>query len=229
MGVKFGYCVVSSDSPVKPGMWDYPVKPGMEEWKQFQSNEEMVRACQIPEEILSSLSTEDLTEICLRYPLLCDVFAFNFLSNGANKLFNDFNGIREFFKRKDASKELLKHYNCLMQELKYEAKYVLPVRGLEFLLGFYAQKVETLPKEDYKKMLQCLLCSHEKEIVYDDPNFAYPFPVNFYARAHVIIKISPKSIEKIPYKEKNGVFFSSLGVDKETADIINKLSYQLIK
>ena len=152
-------------------VWDYPVKPGMEEWKQFHSNEEKVNACQIPENIVCCLSTEKLTEICLQYPLLADVFAFNFLSMGADKLFEDFNGIREL----------------------------------------------------------CLLHGHEKEIVHYDPNFSYPFPINLYARAHVIIKISPQSIEKIPYKDKNNVFYSSLGTDKEPMNIINELSYELIK
>jgi len=48
----------------------------------------------------------------------------------------------------------------------------------------------------------------------------------------VVIKISPQSIEKIPNKDQNGVFHSSFNIgqlDKETCDIINKLSYQLIK
>jgi|AGTN01.3.fsa_nt_gi hypothetical protein len=70
--------------------WDYPVKPGTGGWRIFQSNQEKVEACQIPEEILSSLSTEDLAELYLQYPLLYDVFAFDNLNNGLEKLYNDF-------------------------------------------------------------------------------------------------------------------------------------------
>ena len=212
-----------SNPPTGKLLWDYPAKPGMNEWKQFNSNEEMVKACQIPEKILSSLSTKDLTAICLQYPLLSDVFAFNFLSMGADKLYDDFNGIRELFKRKDAWKELLKHYNCQMQVFE-GVKSFLPVWNLEFLLGFYTQKADILSKEDYKKMLQSLLCGYEKEIMHDDPNFSYPFPCNFWARAHVIIKISPKSIEEMPGKKVfDGLFH------RDYMDIINDLSYQLIK
>ena len=208
--------------------WDYPVKPGMKEWEQLRSYEEKVRACQIPEKILSSLSTEDLTEICLLYPLLKNVFAFTSVSMGADKLYNDFNGIRELFRRKEVSKELIKHYNNLIQ--KFEDIESFPsIWDMELLLGFYTQKADILSKEDYKKVLQSLLFGHEKEILQYNPDFSYPFPYNFYARAHVIIKISPESIEKIPYKDKNGVFDSSLGTDYETMYIINKLSYQLIK
>ena len=66
---------------VRPGMWDYPVKPGMEEWRQLQSHTEMVSVCQIPEEILSSLSTEDLAELCLRYPMYTDFLCMICLTN----------------------------------------------------------------------------------------------------------------------------------------------------
>ena len=45
------------DYPGKPGLWDYPVKPGMEKWKQFTKTDEMIQACQIPEEVLNSIST----------------------------------------------------------------------------------------------------------------------------------------------------------------------------
>ena len=214
-----------SNPPTGKLVWDYPVKPSMEEWKTFHSNEEMVNACQIPEDILFSLPTEDLTEICLQYPLLGDVFAFNLLSMGADKLYRDFNGIQELFKRKETSKELLKHYNCQMQA--FEDVNFLSVWDLEFLIGFYVQKADILSKENYKKMLQGLLCGHEKEVVHYDSNFSYPFPYNFYARAHVIIKISPQSLEKIPYKDSNGIFGGWL--DPKTMDIINELSYQLIK
>ena len=215
-------CCECSKPPTDKLAWDYPVKSGMKEWKQFQSNEEMVRACQIPENILSSLSTEDLTAICLQYPLLSDVFAFNFLSMGAYKLFNDFNGIRELFKRKEASTELLKHYNCLMQA--FEKKSFIPVWHLEFLMGFYVQKTDIISIEEYKKMLQSLLFGHEKEVRHYDPNFSYPFPYNFWARANVINKISPTSLDPYTY---NGN--SVIAYNKETMDIINKLSYELSK
>jgi hypothetical protein len=88
--------------------WDYPVKPGMEEWKKFESNEDMVNACQIPEKVLASLSTEELTDICLQYPLIADVFAFENLNEGLNKLFSDFNGI--LYKRADIASNLSKRY-----------------------------------------------------------------------------------------------------------------------
>ena len=42
--------------------YEYPVVPGMEEWKKLKSLPEMAEACQIPEDILDSMTTEALMQ-----------------------------------------------------------------------------------------------------------------------------------------------------------------------
>jgi len=225
-----------SNPPTGILVWDYPVKPGTDEWKDLKDYPARIKICQIPEEILFSLTTEELTEICLQYPFLStDVFSFDFRVS-ANELYKNFNGIRELFEREDASKELLRHYIYKLQNMSIlddesattleKGRFKISIQNLEFLLGFYSQKVDAT-EEDYMKILRCLLAGHEKEFVYANPNFAYSFLYNFYARTHIIIKISPQSLEKIPEKMFNQVFNARPG--KETIDIINELSYQLIK
>ena len=224
-------CVVNpqlpSDRPVKPGYWDYPV-----------DSENRHIACQIPEEVLFSVSTEELTDIVLRYPNLWHPFVFNNLNTGGNVLYDEFNGIRELFKREDAAKELLKHYNCMMQDIYVfwsnpdmdplqVGGFIMDVRVLEFLLGFLVQKSEVLSKKDLKLMLQCLVCAHEKEFECYDPNFQYPWLMNFYVRAHVIVKMDAKYLEIIPRNPVGGPFNN--WHTQESCDIINELSYQLIK
>lgn len=54
--------------------WTYPVMPGTEQWKAFQSHQEMLEACQIPKSVLQSISTERLLQLCLDYPLLLDIY-----------------------------------------------------------------------------------------------------------------------------------------------------------
>ena len=118
--VQFGDYPAKSDNDCENArLWDYSVKPGMDEWAKFQSNEEMVYACQIPENILLCLSTEDLIDLCLRYPLLTDFFVFESLNTGLDKLFSDFNGIRELYKREDVSSSLLKRYNEKIQSFSH--------------------------------------------------------------------------------------------------------------
>ena len=36
--------------------WDYPIKPGSMEWKKLKNSYKKIKACQIPDEILSNLS-----------------------------------------------------------------------------------------------------------------------------------------------------------------------------
>ena len=190
----------------------------------------------LTEEILSSLSTEELTEICLQYPGL-NITLFGVNNSEVPFTFDDliyrrFNGIRELFNRADAAKGLLRHYNCEIQKLSLETIYTITynVVILEALLGLYSRESEILSTEDYLTVLQSLVNGHEKEITYiGNPNSLYPFITNFFARAHTAIKISPKCIEKFPYEKNNGVFEYSIGIlNSETNNIINELSYCLI-
>ena len=205
--------------------WDYPVKPGMETWKLFQSNEEMVHACQIPEEIISSLSTEELTDLCLQYPLLYDVFAFNSLNDGLDKLFSDFNGIRELNKRDDASNILINRYNEKVQSFSFldgtaqeigKGVFVISVSALEVLLS----RVEIQDKQ--KEILQSLVAGYEAKFRYVDYFKGFGFKTNLYSRAHVILKIDKSSLDA-----ENSVLFSGMG-DEQSVTLIDRLSYQLI-
>jgi hypothetical protein len=90
--------------------YNYPVKPGSESWRKFNSQAEMISACQIPEDVLSQLSTRALVETCLNYPLFPQLFAYNNLQDGFNRFASKFNGFKELFLRKDAPSILLERY-----------------------------------------------------------------------------------------------------------------------
>lgn len=90
--------------------WDYPVKPGMEQWKEFQTGQEMLDACQIPAEILNNLTTDDLVEICINYPLAYDYLAFNNEREAIHFMIENFTGLKELSKRVDGTSKLVKAY-----------------------------------------------------------------------------------------------------------------------
>ncbi len=90
--------------------WDYPIKPGTEEWANFKSGQEMIDACQIPENILKNFSTSRLAHLCLNYPLLGDILFFDNYQEGFERISANFNGFSELFEREDAGTELLKLY-----------------------------------------------------------------------------------------------------------------------
>lgn len=90
--------------------YDYAVKPGTAEWKSMEDRSERVESCQIPKEILSKLSTQQLLKTCLNYPFMCDIFAFNDMQKGFSKVVAEFNGLQELLKRKDNAVVILNDY-----------------------------------------------------------------------------------------------------------------------
>lgn len=122
-------------------VWDYPVKPGSEKWATFTTGQQMLDACQIPQEILESLNTNDLAEICLNYPLFFEYTASNDERTGINYMIENFNGLKELSKRKDGANALINIYKefpiiTQVQEKSskdYYTPYKLPF--LELLLS----------------------------------------------------------------------------------------------
>lgn len=80
-------------------------------WAQYQSLEEMLAACQIPEEKLNSMSTDELIDVCMSHPLHSLYFAYNNEMVGAKVVFEHFNGFSELKKRKDAPTKMLEFYD----------------------------------------------------------------------------------------------------------------------
>lgn len=74
----------------------------MDEWKNLQSLDEMIEACQIPTTILNHLSTEKLIDVVLDYPLAINIFAYDTPKEGITQLASYFNGLQELVERDDA-------------------------------------------------------------------------------------------------------------------------------
>jgi hypothetical protein len=216
-------------------LWDYPTKPGTEEWKRLENNKAKVEVCQIPESVLQSISINNLTVLCLQYPLLYDVFAFENINAGLNKLFTDFNGIRAFAKRKDA-------INCLKE--KYLAEFrifpniletgslldrggsIMLISMLEDLLS-YSNFYINSSIEEQKKVLETLLFGYKEKLKYPEYFKGIGFTTNLFARAHIIIKMDTTLSEKFEGKNKM-VLYSGMA-NAELINTIDSLSYHLIK
>jgi len=216
-------------------IWDYPIKPKTEEWKKLESNNAKVEACQIPEYILRDISTNDLMTLCLRYPLLYDVFAFNDINSGLGKLFSDFNGIREFSNREDAINGLCEQYlseirnfpEILNKGYSLDVGYsIIRISMLEVLLS-YADFHNNTSKENQKKVLENLLLGYREKIKYPEYFQGSGFATNLFARANIIIKIDTVLSEKFETGNKT-VLFSGMA-NADLIDTIDKLSYTLIK
>jgi len=90
--------------------YDYPTKPGTTEWESFESLQEMIEACHIPDSQLTNMSTKELLETVSRYPLLINMYAFNSFQEGFESVKSYSNGMTALLNRKDVAKEALTTY-----------------------------------------------------------------------------------------------------------------------
>ena len=191
-------------------VWDYPAD------LQFLPIQQRMDALQIPENILLCLSTEALMDLSLQYPLLENIFSFDLLDEGLDRLFAEFNGIRALFARADIARVLLKRYNEKISNLPLQENIFI----LDALLSRVKGQEETL-----KEILRSLFTGYDVISMQDVDNELL-LQYNFFSRAHIILKISDEYLDDIPLGEKNPVF-APAGADSETAAIINRLSYRL--
>jgi hypothetical protein len=215
--------------------WDYPVKPGTEEWKQLEGYKAKVDVCQIPERLLTSLSTEELTDICLKYPLLGDIYSFNTLDESMEHLYRNFNGIRELFGRKDAPGELLKRYNLKQKDfplldgpltLLEKGDIIFSASALEILLCHAVR--HSGDKAVSREILQGLVNGYEEKIKYADYFRGPGFRSNFYARIHAISILDGDSFGQLSQDGKRELL-SSGWVNDASIEWIDNLSRQLVK
>lgn len=80
-------------------------------WLHYNSYEEKLRACQIPDPVLSEMCTYNLVKTCLvNYPFLLDLTAFNNMQHGFDRYKDAFNGIQTLIARCDGCIELIDYY-----------------------------------------------------------------------------------------------------------------------
>ncbi len=102
----------------------YPITVDSKEWKDYKTHDEMLAVCTIPKELLAEMSTDNLVELVLDYPLLCDLLAYNTLQQGLEAVKQQYNGLEELLSREDAADMLLAKY----QETEILASSSLPIK-----------------------------------------------------------------------------------------------------
>ena len=87
-------------------------------WQYLESNDERWEALQIPENFLSTMSTEELVEACMSYPLATDCFFYNNVEQGLLNVISRFNGFAELKQREDAIDKVLDFYDFKLDEIE---------------------------------------------------------------------------------------------------------------
>ena len=137
--------------------YDFPIKPRTDQWK-FNSEEEMYNKCQIPPDILDSLTTEALAKTCLSYPLFGLMNAYNTPQAGFYAVQQIFNGINALLERKDAGNVLLNIYKN-MNPTSIDKSWTSSERGefsesFRFIEILFSQStIQNTLDDEAKKML----------------------------------------------------------------------------
>lgn len=154
-------------------VYDYPIQPGTSEWKQLNSTEEKIEVCQIPASILSIIQTDDLLEVCLRYPLLLDFTASNSPYLGFLAIVETFNGLKTFLNRSDASDVLLAYYENYdigkingIEELSRKGRLVFEFTTVELLLC-QPNIMEQMAIPEKRKLLSVIMDKYKEKIEYE--------------------------------------------------------------
>lgn len=143
-------------SDIQTDAYEFPITPTEtpEKWKEFQTYQEMVDACQIPEDTLKAMTTEGLIETCLSYPLIGNMLLNNSTYVGFKKQVSEFNGLQELLTRQNLGPAICKLYSTLsLEEIsKTDEKAALRIRYLEYLLS-QPEVLDTINQGQKKKLL----------------------------------------------------------------------------
>lgn len=112
--------------------YKYPIRPGTSEWANLHSGDEMLQACQIPNDLLKQMSTQGLVQTWLDMPLNNEITMANSPEKAMIFFIEKFSGLKELVLRNDAADELFKRYQF------YDPSCVTSYKGIkqgEFVLS----------------------------------------------------------------------------------------------
>jgi hypothetical protein len=92
------------------GEIEFPITPDNEKWSELNSHSEMISACEVPNELIDQMSTQDLVDLVLQYPLLGEILAYTTYDQGLEAVKAEFNGLQELYSREDVAEVLLDTY-----------------------------------------------------------------------------------------------------------------------
>lgn len=143
------------------GVGEYPTDEASKEWKEMDYPE-TVSACELPKDMVTDMSTDDLTEYVLNYPLLIDVYAFDDIESGIEHLKDTSNVCAELFSREDAIPSLIDAYETLDCDYNSvaEGTRLISENGylqeifFESYFGYNVEELSRDEKNDIKEIME---------------------------------------------------------------------------
>lgn len=148
--------IVSYNDWISTEVGEFPINSESSEWNELSYTEALM-VCDMPNELATSLSTEELVEYAVNYPLLTDILAFNTVEDGLEHLQNSSTIFKELFSRSNCTEELLMQYANLSCDYTALEKThdMLGTGYLEkiFIEQYFGKNYENLSLDDSKKFI----------------------------------------------------------------------------
>lgn len=98
--------------------YQYPIVPGTEDWKSLGSTVDKYTACLIPDQVLTTISTEGLLESLLNHPMIDFIFAFDNRQDGFDQSKTFIPGIGILYNKSDIFSVILDRYQKMDLDCK---------------------------------------------------------------------------------------------------------------
>jgi len=163
----------------------YPIRPGSDEWKAFETSEQMKEAVQIPFSILDSMSTLGIYESYAENPLNIDLYVTLAPQYFYDVFKTSFNVFIELINRDDAATVLIKRYSSMCLDCIENNYSSFSGKGgdvqyafasIELLLA-QEEILSKTTKEESFKLARLVLKNYEINIRNNQSLFFTSFPV----------------------------------------------------
>ena len=206
-------------------VYNFPVRPGTSEWDSLKTETERFKALQIPDNLLSKMSTECLIKTCINYPAFGHFTAFDDNQKGMRHLVNMFNGLQELLNRKGAPLKLVAIYSAMdSSDMKISDKQVdnslWTIRSCYFEM-MLAQD-EIIDKMDESARLELIIESRRRlnhKIDNKQKNSIFSYQPTLLIMGKILDKSSNKGFKAKKTANNNMKRFI------ETGSLINELTF----
>ena len=191
--------------------YEFPITPAgnPDKWKEFQTYQEMLDACQIPEKKLKVMTTEGLIETCINYPMALNFMLSDSFVLGYNSVCENFNGLQELYARNDCVEKILDFFNSINIKNLKDVKNASLIYRFCCMLCSQDNIISRLDSEQQNKLINTLDL-HIKDIRKNYKDF-YSENAPLFAKFK-ILKIKYQEFNKLLKDNLYLKYFSETGV-----------------
>lgn len=195
--------------------YNYPIRPGSEAWNKAGSYEERVKLCQIPDDILGEMETDDLIETVLDFPFISNLTFLDNMKQGALLMAESFNGLKELLERDGAADIILEKYYNLPKE--YSA---MNTAIIEIFLSMKSIQ-DGLSREQKSELAVLLVEKSKRQIRTKSYSDTYANKTRAYILARLLVNLDWRPLLEMKHNDRKLHLFieESILIDKRAMNI----------